>query len=301
MRCWRPWASFTGCPILDQLEPSRDVLDNCALDLGFLRRTALLPLGEADGVLHLATCFPLDNQAARCLAYVRGAALQLSICSQQSLQAAFERLEAEDIGDGSGLPDPARLTELLDLDAERLRDLASEAPVIRLLNRLVTSAVDQRASDIHIEPLKDELQVRYRVDGVLHRAESIAKAQQPGLTSRIKVLARLNIAEQRLPQDGKIRFVVKGREIDFRVSTMPSVEGEAIVLRILNRLDMDLDLAALGFDPPAVDALSAFHWPAEWYRPRHWSHGKRQDHHTLCAAETAQHRTRQDIHRRRSD
>ena len=127
---------------------------------------------------------------------------------------------------------------VLDGDAERLRDLASEAPIVRLLTRLIAAAVEREASDIHIEPVLDHIQVRFRIDGALQLAEQLDKPLQMGLTSRVKILARLNIAEQRLPQDGRIRFPVKGNEIDFRVSTSPTLYGESVVLRILDRREL---------------------------------------------------------------
>lgn len=250
--------AFLECSLMEQPEPNRELIEDCAADLSYLRRHALLPLAAEDGMLEIATCFPLDDQAARCLAYLRSAKLRLSVCSQQALVAGLDRLQMEARAETADRSQPEQFSELLDLDAERLRDLASEAPVIRLLNRLVSAAVERQASDIHMEPQKDRLQVRYRIDGVLQPVEGIDKAQQAGLTSRVKVLARLNIAEQRLPQDGKIRFVVKGRELDFRVSTMPSIDGEAIVLRILNQRHVELKLEALGFGLAEVSLLRGF-------------------------------------------
>ena len=132
-------------------------------------------------------------------------------------------------------------------DVERLRDVASEAPIIRLLNRLVAAAVERNASDIHIEPLEDQVRIRLRVDGALQVAELVDRSLQLGLVSRVKILARLNIAEQRLPQDGRIRLAVRGRDIDLRVSTSPTHQGESVVLRILDRKNVPLDFKALGF------------------------------------------------------
>jgi general secretion pathway protein E len=140
-------------------------------------------------------------------------------------------------------------------DVERLRDIASEAPIIRLLNRLVTTAVERNASDIHIEPLEDHVRIRFRIDGALQVTEHLDRGLQLGLVSRVKILARLNIAEQRLPQDGRIRLAVRGRDIDFRISTSPTLHGESVVLRILDRKDIALDFAALGFPEDAISQL----------------------------------------------
>ena len=131
-------------------------------------------------------------------------------------------------------------------DAERLKDLASEAPVIRLVNQLIARAVETHASDVHIEPFADRLRVRYRYDGVLHEVEPPPARLQAAVISRIKIMARLDIAERRLPQDGRIKLTVRGHEIDFRVSTMPSLHGETVVLRVLDRTAVEFDYAKLG-------------------------------------------------------
>ena len=133
-------------------------------------------------------------------------------------------------------------------DVERLRDIASEAPVIRLVNLLITRAVEARASDIHIEPMDDALRVRYRIDGVLHETEAPPPRLSSAIISRVKIMAKLNIAERRLAQDGRIRLAVRGKDIDFRISTTPTMHGESVVMRILDRGTLALDFAALGFD-----------------------------------------------------
>jgi len=131
-------------------------------------------------------------------------------------------------------------------DAERLKDLASEAPVIRLVNQLIARAVETHASDIHVEPFPDRLRVRYRYDGVLHEIEPPPARLQAAIISRIKIMARLDIAERRLPQDGRIKLTVRGHEIDFRVSTIPSLHGEKVVLRVLDRTAVEFDYEKLG-------------------------------------------------------
>jgi len=134
-------------------------------------------------------------------------------------------------------------------DVGHLKDLASEAPIIKLVNLFITRAVEGRASDIHIEPFEDELKVRYRVDGVLHEIESVPKKLQAAIVSRLKIMAKLNIAERRLPQDGRIRLKVGESEIDLRVSTIPVLYGESVVMRILRKEGIVIDLDLLGFPP----------------------------------------------------
>jgi general secretion pathway protein E len=140
-------------------------------------------------------------------------------------------------------------------NVDHLRDMASEGPVIRLVNLIITRAIELRASDIHFEPFEEQFKVRYRVDGVLHDVESPPKRLQAAIVSRVKIMAKLNIAERRLPQDGRIMLRVKGKEIDFRVSSIPTIHGESIVLRILDKSSIVLDIGELGF---SEDTLGGF-------------------------------------------
>lgn len=132
-------------------------------------------------------------------------------------------------------------------DIGHLKDLASEAPIIRLVNMFITRAIEGRASDIHVEPFEDELKIRYRIDGVLHDIESTPKRLQAAIVSRIKIMAKLNIAERRLPQDGRIRLRIGDNELDLRVSTIPVLYGESVVMRILRKEGIVIDLDRLGF------------------------------------------------------
>jgi general secretion pathway protein E len=132
-------------------------------------------------------------------------------------------------------------------DVEHLRDLASEAPVIRLVNLVIQRAVELRASDIHIEPFENRLKVRYRIDGVLEEGESPPANLTAAVISRVKIMAKLNIAERRLPQDGRIMLRVQGKELDLRVSTIPTAHGESVVMRLLDRETVVFDFERLGF------------------------------------------------------
>ena len=140
-------------------------------------------------------------------------------------------------------------------DAEHLKDMASEAPVIKLVNQLLTKAVEDGASDIHIEPFQDRLQFRYRVDGILVVQSESPIIMQNAIISRIKIMAKMDIAERRLPQDGRIRTKIAGKDIDVRVSCLPIMYGESIVMRILDRSRIDLSLESLGFP---VEQLARF-------------------------------------------
>ena len=146
-------------------------------------------------------------------------------------------------------PEPeAECGEFDEEDIEHLKDLASEAPVIRMVNQIMQRAVEARASDIHIEPFADELKVRYRVDGILKEVDAPPVRSTAAVISRVKIMAKLNIAERRLPQDGRIPIRVQGKELDLRVSTVPTMFGESVVMRLLDKESVRFDLDALGFD-----------------------------------------------------
>ena len=196
----------------------------------FLRKAHALPIFESEGRAVLAMADPLDvfTRNAVAAALVRPVAVAVAVPIE--LEAAFDRLYSEpDAGsDGETLLDEVVAdVEPAEEDAERLKDLASEAPVIRLVNQMIARAVETHASDIHLEPFPDRLRVRYRYDGVLHEVEPPPARLQAAIISRIKIMARLDIAERRLPQDGRIKLTVRGHEIDFRVSTSPgTVRGD---------------------------------------------------------------------------
>lgn len=239
--------------------PSRYALDAPLLEerLGarFLRHARALPVALEGDTLTLAMADPLDRFTLDAVAAATGLHVAAEVALPIELEAALNRLyptgaEAAAESEAGGGDAHAE-------DTDRLKDLASEAPVIRLVNQIIARAVETQASDIHIEPFEDRLRIRYRHDGVLHEADSPAAALIPAVISRIKIMARLDIAERRLPQDGRIRMAVRGQEIDFRVSTIPSLHGETVVLRILDRSSVRFDYATLGLDPRLVARLHA--------------------------------------------
>jgi general secretion pathway protein E len=221
----------------------------------FLRNARAMPVALEDDTLVLVAADPLDDFTPAAVAAATGRPVRLEIAVPIELEAALNRLypdataetPVEDAGGGERLED----------DTERLKDLASEAPVIRLVNQMITRAVETLASDIHIEPFEDRLRVRYRYDGVLHEADSPPLRLAAAITSRIKIMAKLDIAERRLPQDGRIKLAVRGQDVDFRVSTIPSLHGETVVLRILDRTAVAFDYGRLGLSPAVVAQFSA--------------------------------------------
>ena len=214
----------------------------------FLRDASVLPIAEAHDELVLAMADPLDEFPARALSLKYAKKILPRVAVLSELESALDRLFTNDAVTVKGLSKDADLDgDDPDDDAERLKDLASGAPVIRLVNFLIRNAAEVRASDIHIEPFHNRIRVRYRIDGVLHDRESPPVQLRAAMVSRIKIMARLNIAERRLPQDGRINLVVQGREIDIRVSTIPTMHGESVVLRLLDGSNGVLSLSELGF------------------------------------------------------
>ncbi len=223
----------------------------------FLREAQILPISQGQDGLVVAMADPLNSFASDALRLVSGGKVLPRVAVPGELEAAIERLYAQKAGI-AGAAGEATLEEDsqgVELDVERLRDLASEAPVIRLVNQIITKAVEARASDIHIEAFENELRVRFRIDGVLRETESPANRFRAAIVSRIKIMAKLNIAERRLPQDGRIKLAIRGTPIDLRVSTIPTMHGEGVVMRVLDRKGVSLDFAALGVSDFALETL----------------------------------------------
>lgn len=216
----------------------------------FLREMRALPVAMEGGRLRLALANPFDDFAATALGFSFACPVDRVIASPSDIEAGIDRLYGQD-----DLSADMPGTGADENDLERLRDIVSDAPVIRAVNRLIADAVDARASDIHVEPAEDRVVVRMRVDGVLVEAPALPPSMRTALVSRIKVMAELNIAERRLPQDGRMRVAVRGNEIDLRVATAPSIHGESVVMRILDRANLALDFGVLGFDEALAERL----------------------------------------------
>ena len=223
----------------------------------FIREHKIVPLEMKNNILKVVMSDPHDTVTIDALRVATSSDVIVYGCDKTELEeyiSNFYEQEAqninriiEDIGE--------RGIEFLreeEEDVGHLKDLASEAPIIRLVNMLITRAITSRASDIHIEPFEDELKVRYRIDGVLHDIETTPKRLQAAVVSRIKIMAKLNIAERRLPQDGRIRLKVGEQELDLRVSTIPVIYGESVVMRLLRKEGIVIDLNLLGFGPKTI-------------------------------------------------
>ena len=251
-------AQQLALPLVDSaLYPEFPILEE-RVSARFLRESRALPVREDESELVLAMADPTDEYTINAFEMVTGRAVRPMVAIPTELEAAMERLYGagksalgQIVGDVE-----TRVDELaFDADVQQLKDLASEAPVIRMVSLIITNALETRASDIHIEPFENRLIVRYRIDGVLHEVESPPRRLSAAVISRIKIMANLDIAERRLPQDGRIRLRVQGKEIDLRVSTVPTMHGESVVMRILDKGGVALDFARLGFED---DTLKLF-------------------------------------------
>jgi general secretion pathway protein E len=241
-----------GIPRVDPAELQEVPMEAATLPSGFLRQALLYPYRVDDGTVFIAMADPLDSDSIRAVEQLMARKVEVRLASEAAILKALEvwlgAEQPEEGLEGSDSGEPPQVAEAEAADIDQLRDLASEAPVIRWVNQLVARALERRSSDIHFEPFERQFRVRYRIDGVLYEVPAPPREMQAAITSRIKLMAKLNIAEQRLPQDGRIPLRVLGREIDLRVSTLPTLYGESVVMRLLDRSASDrYSLATLGF------------------------------------------------------
>jgi len=235
------------------LVPAAPVLSD-RVGADFVRRNRVMPLAIDDGRLAIGVTDPFNDEPIRALAFLTDLTVVTHVFVPADFDKAFEMLYVC-VADDDALSVQGG-GEASEVDVQRLRDMASEAPTIRLVNQIIAEAVATHASDIHVEPNIDAVLVRYRVDGVLRTAQTLAPGLRAAVTSRIKIMAKLDIAERRLPQDGRIKIAVRGVDIDFRISTIPTAFGESVVMRILDRSRVELDFAKLGFSAAHVTAFT---------------------------------------------
>jgi general secretion pathway protein E len=227
------------------------------LSLRFMKEVQAVPISLDEEFLVIAVADPTDDFVRGAIEAATGYPVRFKVGVASEIENAIERLY------GSGRSAMGEIVDgLVDADeneedVEHLKDMASEAPVIRLVNLIVQRAVESRASDIHVEPFEERLKVRYRVDGVLSEAESPPSRSTAAIISRIKIMAKLNIAERRLPQDGRITVRVQGKELDLRVSTVPTLFGESVVIRLLDKESVTFDFEALGFDGVPLERMKS--------------------------------------------
>ncbi|WP_271274559.1 type II secretion system ATPase GspE [Aliamphritea hakodatensis] len=250
-------ATLLDLPLISAREfPDAPLLTE-SLSFRFLKEQCALPIAIEDNRLQVALGRPGEAFTLAALQHASGYEIQpcIGVCTE--LENAIERLYGEGNSRmGNILAQVSPDADSDDQDIEQLKDMASEAPVIRLVNLIIQRAVESRASDIHIEPFENSLKVRYRVDGVLQDSEAPPVNMSPAVISRVKLMAKLNIAERRLPQDGRIEIRLQGKDLDIRVSTVPTMFGESLVLRLLDRESVALEFDTLGFDTALLQQLN---------------------------------------------
>jgi len=223
----------------------------------FMRENLFVPIAEDTDTIKVIMVYPSDEFTIKSIKMASQKELDVLIGLPSEVENSIEKLF------GGGRTAMGQIVDNLsdessgdEEDVDHLRDLASEAPVIRLVNIILQRAVEARASDIHVEPFENRLKVRYRIDGVLQEVESPPARSTAAVISRIKIMAKLNIAERRLPQDGRIMLRVQGKELDLRVSTVPTSYGESVVMRILDRESIVFDFHQLGFTDRILEPFS---------------------------------------------
>lgn len=242
---------FLDVPVLTEVPEQLSPQMLASVPLAYLRENAVLPLEMDEQQLVVAVADPFSSATIDALAFHWERTPSLRVLPRRMIGECTDRLErssAEAVSLEAGNASPS---DFGSDDLERLKDFAREAPIVRFVADTIHRAVDAKATDIHIEPLEDHVRIRFRNDGMLSVVDTAPSVMLSGVSTRIKILSRLNIAERRLPQDGRMRIAVRGRDVDLRVSVIPSIHGEAIVLRILDRASVELRLEKLGFDDAA--------------------------------------------------
>jgi len=241
-------AKLSGLPIveLDTLRSATTL--NGRISASFLKKVHAVPIGSRENVLHVAMADPSDSYTISSLELLTGFKVAVCVGVLSEIDSAILSL----IESETPREEVQRPVEVHTEDVSRLRDIASEAPVVRYVTQVLEMAVSRRASDIHFESQKTNLRVRLRVDGHLVDIEPPPTSMRAAIISRIKILAKLDIAEQRLPQDGRMTETIRGEDVDFRIATSPSLFGERVVLRVLDRRRVPLEFDKLGFSPDVL-------------------------------------------------
>ncbi|NLI80576.1 MAG: Flp pilus assembly complex ATPase component TadA [Deltaproteobacteria bacterium] len=259
-RILKALSSHLGIPLLNREDyPEKPVLLE-GVSMPFLRKHAILPIHVESGRVRVVVNNPLNLPILNILEnYFSNMELSLCLGLREEIRTAIDRLYGTAAREAEALSrngDPSRATgDLFEDDLELLKGLAQEAPIVRLVNVLISRALDMRASDIHFEPFERSFQVRCRVDGVLFDLDQPPKTMQAAIISRLKLMANLNIAERRLPQDGKIKLKFGNRDVDIRVSSVPTIYGESIVLRLLAQESVEYSLHNIGMEPAQLSYI----------------------------------------------
>ena len=248
------YARHYTLPLLQDHELPDMPIDNDALSPKFLNVNNVVPVREEREQITIAVTDPEDHFTIRAVEMACDKSVVIKLATISQAERALDHLYGGDKTMMEGIVEEIQADDNpADIDSiERLRSQAAEAPIIRLVNLIIDRALTLRASDIHIEPFENQLKVRYRIDGILQEVEAPPPRSTAAVLSRLKIMANLNIAERRLPQDGRIQIRAKGKQIDLRVSTLPTLHGESMVLRILDKERVELDMGVLGFEQAAA-------------------------------------------------
>ncbi len=246
-----------GIPFEHDIREKIDSALTTKVQISFIREYAMVPYRQNGSAFYVAVNDPVNLLPLDDLRLLLGGAVIPVLCRMADIQHVIDNYFEQQGENASDLIDTitygaeeggdGTIIEGMETDRDLL-DLANEAPIIKLINLMISGAVKDRASDIHVEPFERRVQVRYRIDGVLYERFDIPRSQHPAVVSRVKIMARLNIAEHRLPQDGRIKIRLSGKEIDIRVSIIPVAYGERVVMRILEKSDFSFGLDTLGMD-----------------------------------------------------
>ncbi len=234
----RASAEHLGMPLVSLDDIPEKLPQDPRLSIEYLRRNAIVPIEISQNLAYIAVADPFDENAVAALEMIFGSSLKLAVGTDRDIELAMSRSElAQEVETPTSSSDVGPKQEGLDLDTDKLTELANNAPTVRYLDTLFDNAVEMRATDIHLEPSKNAARVRLRVDGELVEVSPPEKSIYEGVVSRLKILAGMDISERRLPQDGRIRQRLAGRDIDMRVASAPMIHGETIVLRLLDNHD----------------------------------------------------------------
>ncbi|MEP5083082.1 MAG: GspE/PulE family protein [Tateyamaria sp.] len=237
---FRLLAQYLGLPFFDISDTDPKLLSSVGLPREFLERVEAVPVSEGDSGLVIATADPRADDTLQSIGYHLKARVVPAIAAPSTIKSLLGTLSHDNTQNEEYAASS---------DVERLEALANEGPIIKLVNDLVASAVAARASDIHIEAEESGARVRLRIDGALNTERHLREDLRNAVVSRLKVMANLNISEKRRPQDGRADMSVRGRNVDIRLSTLPTMYGESVVLRLLDRSQVQLDWHSLGFSP----------------------------------------------------
>ncbi len=234
-----------------------------SISLRFQKQYHVIGLNQDEQSITMAVMDPQDEYIVQAMQLATGKQIKLQVGQLSEIDAALDLQYGDSKSQMDKLVDHLNTEEIGSEDLEHLKDLASEAPVIKMVNLILQKAIEMQASDIHIEPFEQTLKVRLRIDGVLQEIDAPPVTSTAAVLSRIKIMAKLNIAERRLPQDGRIKLQMQGKELDLRVSTIPTMYGESVVIRLLDKEATVLDFNTLGFtgrhSQQFIDVLSQPH------------------------------------------